>query len=325
MSGLADRLRAQAVRHHKLAGAAAGVARAARLEAMARKLDHAAVEGTGGQRPSTILLPRRLPADGRSFRMLSAGGADLVVRKLTLLGWDGFERPMPDVFVGLVNRLGGTVIDVGANTGFYSVLACVASSRARALAFEPFPPLLPLLEGNVKLNYCEGRVSLSRLALSDTEGRSTLYVPLQDHGLVESSCSLNAGFKEESSATVEVEVTTLDSFMAHSAVPDVQVVKVDVESLEHAVLAGAEGTLSRHRPFVFVEVLHIGDPDAIDRLRRRLHYVDARLRVDHAVIGDDVRHDPDAWNHLLVPAERMDEATVALRSVGLELIAAEPS
>lgn len=183
-----DRLREWAVRHHRLPAAASGLARRARLDAIAGKLDSAAMEGADRKRPSIITLPRRLPSVGRSFKMFPAGGADLIVRQLTDLGWHGFERPMPDVFVALMNRLGGTVIDIGANTGFYSILACVASSHSSVVAFEPFPPVVPLLEANLRLNHLERRVMVSTMAISDTQGVSTLYIPLQDHGLVESSC-----------------------------------------------------------------------------------------------------------------------------------------
>jgi FkbM family methyltransferase len=210
------------------------------------------------------------------------------------------------------------VIDIGANTGLYSILACVASSQSRVVAFEPFPPVLPLLEANLRLNHLERRVMVSPMAISDTQGISSLYIPLQDHGLVESSCSLNASFKEATSGTVQVETTTLDAIVRDAGLRDVRVLKIDVESHEHSVLAGAENTLMHHRPLVFVEVLHIADPEAIDGSRERADYVDIRLRPDRAIVGEKVQHDPEAWNHLLVPVERLTDATQVLASVGLE-------
>lgn len=310
-------MRQWAVHHHELAGVAARVAKTARLHAAAQRLESAAFEGAGGGRPFTITLPRRLPSDGRSFRMLPNDGADLIVRQIAQLGWHGFERPMPDLFVALANRLGGTVIDVGANTGFYSLLACVASSGSRVVAFEPFPPVVPLLEANVSLNQLEERVNVSPLAISDTAGESILYIPVQDHGLVESSCSLNESFKEKTSGTVPVQMTTLDAYVRDAALRDVRILKIDVESLEHAVLAGAEATLVEQRPLVFVEVLHIGEPDAIEATSERAGYVDIRLLPDQAIVGEAVRHDPRAWNHLLVPAEELAVTAEVLGALGL--------
>lgn len=147
-----------------------------------------------------------------------------------------------------------------------------------------------------------------------------MYVPLQDHGLVESSCSLNPNFKDAMSGAVEVQTTTVDAYVRGLGLGDVNVVKIDVESLEHAVLQGAEATLERQRPIVFFEVLHIGDPEAIDDIRKRLDYVDIRLRTDAAVVGDHVHHDPEAWNHVLVPAEMLGETLDVLESVGLSVV-----
>lgn len=130
---------------------------------------------------------------------------------------------------------------------------------------------------------------------------------------------MNPGFKEATSGTVQVETTTLDAFVRDFRLRDVRALKIDVESLEHSVLASAETTLSHQRPFVFVEVLHIGNPEAIDASRERADYVDIRLQPDRAIVGDKVRHDPQAWNHLLVPAEKLAATTQILASIGLEL------
>jgi hypothetical protein len=63
------------------------------------------------------------------FNMESIGGRDLVVQKIRLNGWHGFERPLPDLMVQCAKHLKGTFIDVGANSGFYS-LCCI---------IQPFP------------------------------------------------------------------------------------------------------------------------------------------------------------------------------------------
>ncbi len=76
--------------------------------------------------------------------------------------------------------------------------------------------------------------------------------------------------------------------------------------MEHLVLAGASAVLDRDRPVVVVEVLPKGDIDALEDIRRVHDLVDVRLRPGQAVVGQPVAFDPDAWNHLLVPAERLD-------------------
>ena len=112
------------------------------------------------------------------------------------------------------------------------------------------------------------------------EGEDVLYVPDPGHGLVGTSCSLNRDFKEHVVDELPVRVVTLDAHREAHGRPVVSVLKIDVESLEHRVLAGAEDTLADDRPIVFLEVLPSGDPAAIELIRRRHRYVAVRLRAD---------------------------------------------
>jgi FkbM family methyltransferase len=299
-------------RHPSASRRTAGVAGALGVWSLADRLRNA----THSELPVKIELPEHLPSHGKGFLMFPCGARDLVVSKL-VLGWHEFERPMPDVFTAAVSALGGTLLDVGANTGFYSLLATTVNRQCTAVAFEPFAPVSQLLTDNIALNHLGSRVRVVQWAVSDETGIAELFIPDQEHGLIESSCSLNRSFKELRSGSVQVRVTTIDEFVRTVPRARPSVIKIDVESLEHAVLRGARRTLARHRPLVFFEVLHIGDPEAIDRMRGELDYVDVRLAPGQLVIGERVQHDPDAWNHLLVPAERLDEVLEIVHVVGL--------
>jgi FkbM family methyltransferase len=249
--------------------------------------------------------------------MFDADGSDQIVRDLTSIGWSGFERPLPDVFGKYVARLDGLVVDVGANTGFYSLLACVVRSDVFVSAFEPYPPALARLRVNLDLNGFADRVQVHEAALSESDGLAELFVPSSEHGLVETSCTLNSSFKDGFESTCPVRVSTLDSSVSPGQ--RVSIVKIDVESVEAQVLAGGARILERWRPVVFLEVLPSGDSTAIEDLRVRLDYVDVRLRPSEALMGARVQFDGDAWNHLLVPAERAGEAQTILRENELEI------
>lgn len=253
----------------------------------------------------------------RSFVMETCGGSDQTARDIWGGGWHAFERPLPDLFAACVERYGGVVLDVGANTGFYSLVAAAVSPSGHSLAFEPFSPAADVLERNLVLNGWGGCVELHRTAVSDHVGEAALYVPPADHGLVETSASLNEGFKEEMASSAVVAVTTLDAHLAAIGAPRVGVVKIDVESLEHRVLAGAPGLLGAQRPVVFLEVLPMGDAAAIERARREHGYTDLRLRPTEVILAEEVRHDPSAWNHALVPDEELAAVLGIVESLGL--------
>jgi FkbM family methyltransferase len=236
--------------------------------------------------------------------MYSCGGKDLIASDLWYRGWTGFEKPLPDVVALLARDATGTFVDVGANTGFYALLAARLNPRLAVHCFEPFPPVFQLLEANLRLNGSPRNVTALQQALGSSSGTARLYVPLQDHGVVESSCSLNPRFKDAHSEVVDVPVTTLDEYVRGRKLAPVSLLKVDVEGFEESVLAGATGIVRTFRPTIVVEVLPRGNASAIEEFRREQGYVAYRLRSEHLVPEGEVGFDEAAWNHLLVPGEQ---------------------
>src|SRR5262249_35789026 len=156
---------------------------------------------------------------------------DQIARGLWRYGWWGFECPVPDLFALWLKSDGGTrqhVVDVGANSGFYSLLAVHVRSDVVAHAFEPYPPVRRLLARNLRLNVrARGRVQVLPWAASNRIGTATLYVPDDDHGLIETSCSLDPASRVSFARTLGVETTTLDEYCATLPACAVSVVKID--------------------------------------------------------------------------------------------------
>jgi len=234
------------------------------------------------------------------------GGRDQIVAMAAAASWNTFERPFPSMFHACIAASPGMVIDVGANTGFYALLATRASPDVCVLAFEPYGPVYEVLGRNIAANAIRGRIESLPLALSDRAGNATLYVPTQEHGLMETSSSLEEEFRPGHSEALVVETRTLDTFLASHPRADerITLIKVDVEGHEAAVLAGARATIARWRPMLFIEVLPMADMAALSRLLAENNYIDVPLRLDTPLQAEtEVRHHTDAWNHALVPAE----------------------
>ncbi len=243
-----------------------------------------------------------------SMLMDALGGRDQIVATAAQSSWRAFECPLPALLHACVARSPGVVIDAGANTGFYALLATCASRAARVLAFEPYRPVFDVLRRNIAANGAGDRIEAVPLALSSRDGPATLYVPTQEHGLMETSSSLEPAFKQVHGAAQAIETVTLDGFLStHPRGQDrVTVMKVDVEGHDAAVLAGSRQTIARWRPLLFIEVLPDADVAAITHLLGEEGYVDVPIRPD-APLRQEVplMFHVDAWNHALVPREAL--------------------
>lgn len=151
---------------------------------------------------------------------------------LAELGRGAYEPLVRGLYVDAVARA-DVVIDVGAHTGLYSLLAARTSPTARVIAVEADPYNAAALTANTRRT----RVEVVAKAASDRVGRSTFR---QNLGTVGSSLVDRRGTGP--TRLVEVETTTIDALA-----PDARsiVLKIDVEGAELTVLAGAETAIRR--------------------------------------------------------------------------------
>ena len=232
--------------------------------------------------------------------MSRCGGRDQVVGAAAQ-GWTEFEKPMPRYFAQAVrDAKGGVILDVGANTGFYTLLAISLLKTVRVVAYEPLDSVRNILCRNLRLNRARSRVTVLSFAASNANGRVTLFIPDASHGLVETSASLSSAFKNEPGARQSVTTKTLDSM--HLTGPRVAVIKIDAEGHDIEVLRGAEQLMLRDRPIVFVEVLFGADEQGLTEILNRCGYSDILLFPDGASAPSrTVTHQTLAWNHMWVP------------------------
>lgn len=216
----------------------------------------------------------RGPLRGARWR-LDGGGKVLRVLNGT------YESEQTRIAVELV-RPGSTVLDIGAHIGYYTLLfSRLAGPDGRVVAFEPSPRNLPVLRWHVARNGC-ANVRVEALAVSAETGTARFTA----------STGSGTGRLAES-GTLEVRTIRLDEFVgAGGPMPDVM--KIDVEGAELAVLRGAEGVLRDARPAILLST-HGADVHraCLDLLRQ--HGYTAR-----AILGGDVERAPEL---LCVPAD----------------------
>jgi FkbM family methyltransferase len=183
---------------------------------------------------------------GKSLKLASAGQNYLSFE----LFWRGTEyyEPITTLVLQELAQDGGTFLDVGANIGFYSLVLATSRPPVEIIAFEPNPKNFELLRHNVLANHLQ-RVRCEHLALSDAEGTAALYLSASDM-----SASLESDFDAHPTATVRVNTTTLDHYLACHPVATDLVVKVDVEGHEESFFRGARHAVASLKPDFITEV-----------------------------------------------------------------------
>ena len=161
------------------------------------------------------------------------------------------------VALSKVLALGQVVVDVGANLGTHTVpLANKVTSTGLVLAFEPQRQVFNYLTANIAINNLL-HVATFQLALGNHP--NTVRLPLLNPRDVTNFGAVNAeGFEEGE----PVDVVELDSFKLELC----HLIKIDVEGLEARVLEGAQATIRRTRPILFVETTTENHRQVISKL-----------------------------------------------------------
>ena len=134
---------------------------------------------------------------------------------------------------------GSVFIDIGANVGYYSLLANArVGATGRVLSFEPTPVTVWQFKRNIRLNAAR-QIELFGVALSDKEGDVQLYCPIDEtHG---HASMRNQGWQGTDNYTVPAK--RLDDILPMD-IEHIDLVKIDVEGAELLVFQGGGHTIS---------------------------------------------------------------------------------
>jgi len=162
-----------------------------------------------------------------------------------ILGYGGFTAAA--LYALASRKPNGTFFDIGANMGLYSALLGTSFPDLNIHAFEPFPGSCDNLAAIAEANGLD--ITLHRCAISDSIGTASLTISAQS----DASHSLSTR-RHSGTGNIEVPTTTLDALVRElGVVPDL--IKIDVERHEPAVVRGGIETLTEHRPIVVIELL----------------------------------------------------------------------
>lgn len=220
--------------------------------------------------------------------------ADHMHRIIGFLGV--YERTMTRYLLDLAIQ--GTLVDVGANIGYYSCLWLGKSEKNTVIAFEPHPTNHGLLSQNFSRNHFESRAKALKLGCSSTPGEIDFGNPW---GADETGCGGMISAGEKIANAIKIDTVILDDFLVNSVVvTQPAILKIDTEGLDDLVISGASNLIGRQffeiiffeQNYWRMEVLGIEKGTATGILRAAGYQVE-RIGVPNTGLEEYVAYSPE--------------------------------
>ncbi len=191
-----------------------------------------------GLRRAHVVVARRR---GVWFRLDLASYLDV------LLYYSGYYDYAETRFIECNLKAGDVFFDVGANVGYYTMLAArKVAPIGEVHAFEISAQEITQLKANVALNDFASVVCINRTAISDFVGE----VPITPtFGAGTTSIDVERRYLTDS-----VPTTTLDQYVREKGIRHVEFLKCDIEGAELMMLRGAHSLLAHLRPVILIEL-----------------------------------------------------------------------
>ena len=183
------------------------------------------------------------------------------------------------------------VVDAGANIGLVGIPIAqnVRAKGGVVHAFEVQRMMFYALCGSTALNDLEN-LYVNNVALGSSAGK--LKVPKVDYGKPQDFGMLSLSDQASVGAYEEVAVTTVDNL----GLPRLDFFKIDVEGMEIDVLKGAQNSIQRYKPWVWIEYWKVAQQD----IRNQFAGLDYKYFV------------MDQLNMLCAPTERLNASQIKI-------------
>ena len=262
--------------------------------------------------PSAFLIAMTAEMGGFTFK---CDLRDAISREVC---FTGRYEPQETSLIQSILQHGMTFVDVGANWGYFTLLAAhLVGSGGRVVSLEPDPRLFPILRENIIRNHLEQVIALQVAAASENGVLSLA-------GYSETGNNFGVSrivSKGELGCTFDVAARPLDELFDELGLQTIDLLKMDIEGFEGFALLGLENSMRHQRVKRLLIELH---PAEIAEHGQSVKGIIGQLRdfgyrpwqLDHSKVGSrraaysrhleiekslrpfDVDGDLDEWPHL---------------------------
>ena len=210
---------------------------------------------------------------GIEFKMLTNETSSVT----KLLFWNGPENyEYTGIFESLLLRC-RNFIDVGANTGYYSLLAATKNPGMHVFAFEPAAAPFHYLESNININHLKNAQAYP-IALSNSAGEIEFFEmenPKNYHSqynLAGTGTLKGENVSDQGYNCRKVPTISLDDWIQKQNLTNIDLIKIDTEGTEHLILQGADQLLREQEPIIICETLFHVIEEQLDSIMQRYNY-----------------------------------------------------
>ncbi|HRG88553.1 MAG TPA: FkbM family methyltransferase [Chitinophagales bacterium] len=228
--------------------------------------------------------------------------------------WKGLGNNWESDTIWIVEELARTsdvIFDIGANVGVYSLISKTVNPSAKVYSFEPVKRTHGQLLKNMAVN--NYNIVAEQIALSDKTGTQLFYDVESEH---QQSASLSADkFKTPGDCTdpiIEYNITTstLDEYIDKNNITNIDLIKIDVELHEPAVIAGFTKYLEIFSPYIVIEVLNSQVANELNKVFANGNYKIFHLDESNVLRPKDrLEVIPFKWNFLICKPEKLEQVS----------------
>jgi FkbM family methyltransferase len=228
---------------------------------------------------------------------------EAVILKDGLYG--NWEKESLKIWAHLAKK-SNNILDIGANTGIFSMLAQNNNSNAKVIAIEPVNVNFEVLSQNISQN--KFAIRAEKVALSDKEGLAKMFM-LKDHlnymtSVNDDRYAMHPEIKGNIEVVeIEVPIKPFKYIFDKFKMGNIDLIKIDVEGHEIAVLNAMLPYIEKYKPSILIEIIGDENAEVLTQMFKKINYSFISIDEHHISKQVDKMWDNNHHNFLVCNQE----------------------